>query len=116
MRDAAELRAIGGTLGMFQPYQDDLGDGRRDRRCGLAGAEQDGRAYRQPRERSEPDRADFYESSHRLFRLGVSSKFPSWRTFLRDPGPAEANQNAIDYASAQSSPNEVFINQTIRSD
>ena len=112
MCGAAELGAIGRTLGMFQPNQDNPGDGRRHRRRGLTGTEQDGRANRQPRKRSEPDRPAFSESSHCLFRVGVSSKFPSWRTFLRDPGPAETNQNAIDHASIQPSPNDVFVNQT----
>ena len=115
MRSAAELRAIGGTPGMFHPYQDNPGNGRRDRWAGLTGAEQDGRANRQPRERSELDRADFSESSHCLFRVGVSSKFPSWRTFLREPGLAETSHNASDQPFNRSSPNDVFVNQAIRS-
>ena len=57
-------------------------------------------------------------SLNRLIAFFVSefrANSPSWRTFLRDPGPAETNQNAIDHASTQSSPNDVFVNQTNRS-
>ena len=114
MRGAGELRAIGGTLGMFHPYQDDPGDGRRDRRRGLTGAEQDGRANRQPRKRSEPDRAAFSESSHCLFVSEFRANSRLGEPFCVTRGrPKEAKMRSIIPSTALRL-TTFFVNQIVR--